>query len=253
MLREKAANSADWVLDIDGHKLQNGRDGWKDDSPALGGWKVAVAGDGLSFKVSDNGKEMGIVHLNAGQPKTFKPQLTCQPALLPPVKPLDRAFLAVAYLEQGVSYLELFDVAADRPVRRFTGHVDAVRNLAFSGDGRLLASAADDQTVAVWSLTDLDKVVNKGGAVAGFAVEQKAGKWSSSSLDHDALSAANRKALKGVKVGDVIEGVVNGKAVDAAEVAAGCLRCRLGNKAGRFPGTAHRRGERVAQGRSRRR
>ena len=37
LLRENQAMNADWVLDIDGHKLQNGRDGWKDDSPALGG------------------------------------------------------------------------------------------------------------------------------------------------------------------------------------------------------------------------
>jgi WD40 repeat protein len=211
LLRQGRADGGDWALDIDGHKLQSGRDGWDDDSPALGGWKVAVADDGLSFTVQQNGKEIGVVHLGAGRPKTIKPQPTCRPVLHPPVKPLDRALLAVAYLEQGVSYLELFDVAADRPVRRLTGHVDAVRNLAFSGDGRLLASAADDQTVAVWSLTDLDKVVQKGGALPGFAVEQKGGKVVVSTLNGDVLSAGNRKALKDVKVGDAVEGGVNGK------------------------------------------
>ncbi len=211
LLRQNQAEDGDWVLDVDGHKLQNGRDGWEDDSPALAGWKVAVADDGLSFTVQQNGKEIGVVHLGAGRPKTIKPQLTCRPAVLPPGKPLDRVFLAVAYLEQGVSYLELFDVAADRPVRRFTGHVDAVRNLAFSGDGRFLASAADDQTVAVWSLTDLDKVVQKGGALPGFVVEQKGGKVVVAALDGDAISAGNRKALKDVKVGDAVDGVVSGK------------------------------------------
>ena len=60
-----------------------------------------------------------------------------------------------------------------------------------------MASAADDQTVAVWSLTDLDKVVNKGGAVAGFAVELKAGKLVASTLDGDALSAGNRAGVEG--------------------------------------------------------
>ncbi len=211
LLRQDRADGGDWVLDIDGHKLQNGRDGWEDDSPALGSWKVAIADDGLTYTVQQNGKEIGVVHLGAGRPKTIKPQLTCRPVLLPSVKPLDRALLAVAYLEQGVSYLELFDVVADRPLRRLTGHVDAVRSLAFSGDGRFLASAADDQTVAVWSLTDLDKVVQKGGALPGFAVEQKGGKVVVATLDADVLSAANRKALKDVKVGDAVEGVVNGK------------------------------------------
>jgi WD40 repeat protein len=217
LLRQNQLNGGDWVLDIDGHKLQNGRDGWDDDSPALGGWKVAGAGDGLSFTVQQNGKEIGVVHLGAGRPKTIKPQPTCRPALLPPVKPRDRALLAVAYLEQGVSYLELFDVVADRPVRRLTGHVDAVRNLTFSADGRYLASAADDQTVAFWSLTDLDKVVQKGGTLPGFAVEQKGAKVAVSTLNRDALSAGNRKALKDVKVGDAVDGVVSGKTLKSVK------------------------------------
>ena len=145
---------AEWVLDADGHGLQEGRKGWDDDGPDLDGWKV-TPGDGNVFTVEKDGAKVGAVHLGLGQPATFRPLLPCY-ALLPPCKPLDKPLLAVGYVEQGVSYLELFDAASDRRLRRFSGHVNVVRALAFRKDGRLLASAAEDQTVAVWSLTDLD-------------------------------------------------------------------------------------------------
>ncbi len=207
--------AGEWVLDPDGHGLRQGRDGWNDDGPDLDGWKV-VPGDGNVFTVEKDGVKVGAVHLGLGQPATFRPLLPCF-ALLPPCKPLDKPLLAVGYVEQGVSYLELFDVVADRRLRRFSGHVNVVRALAFSKDGRLLASAAEDQTVAVWGLTDLDKVIGRAGAVPGLVVEEKEGKVVLASADAAALSAVNRQALADQKVGAgaVVEGVVKGKALQA--------------------------------------
>jgi len=204
----------EWVLDANGAGVQEGRKGWEDDGPDLDGWKVA-SGDGMTYSVAKDGDKVGDVHLAAGQSKTFRPLLPCF-ALLPPCKPLNKALLAVGYVEEGVSYLELFDVAADRRVRRFSGHVNVVRGLAFGKDGRLLASASDDETVGVWSLTDLDKVVGRGGAIPGLVVEQKGEKVVVAAPD-DTLSADNKKALEENKVGvgDTVEGVVAGKTLKA--------------------------------------
>jgi WD40 repeat protein len=203
-LRLKDGAGADWVLDLDASALQKGRGGWTDDNASPG--NLEVSKDGLSVTVREGGKEVGTVNLMTGKKPSARPRLTCDPALLPAGKPLGRALLAVAYLEDGVSYLELFDVKADRPVRRLTSHVDALHHLAFRADGRLLASAGDDQSVAVWSLTDLDTVVRKGGAIPGLVVAQKGGKVVVSELT-DALSVDNKKALADKK--DVaVEGVV---------------------------------------------
>ena len=213
--RPGGGEAGEWVLDSGGQGLQEGRKGWEDDGPGLDGWKVSP-GEGAVFAVEKDGLKVGAVHLAAGQPASFRPRLPCF-ALLPPCKPLNKALLAVGYVEQGVSYLELFDVPADRRLRRFSGHVNVVRGLAFSKDGRLLASAAEDQTAAVWSLTDLEKVVATGGAVPGLVVEQKEGKVVLAPMDDAALSADAKKAMADQKVGagDVVDGVVTGQALKA--------------------------------------
>ena len=40
-------------------------------------------------------------------------------------------------------------------IRTFEGHTDWVNSVAFSPDGKLLASGSDDGTIKLWNISDL--------------------------------------------------------------------------------------------------
>src|SRR5262249_21390222 len=102
-----------------------------------------------------------------------------------------------------------------RQVRQYTGHVNPIRSLAFDAAGRLLASAAEDQTVSVWTLTDLGETLGRHGMLAGFVVKVREGPGGGlvvARRDPAALREANRKELErqGVSDGEPVRGLVVG-------------------------------------------
>src|SRR5262249_3371934 len=125
------------------------------------------------------------------------------------------ALLAIAYREFGIPLLSLFDVRSGLELRRLTGHTDRVRGLAFSADGKQLASASEDQTVSVWNLSDLGSVQGKLGLLRGLVVrEQEEGPLQIVQKRDIYLSEGNRKALEdaGIEEKDPIDGlVIDGK------------------------------------------
>ena len=60
-------------------------------------------------------------------------------------------------------------------MRRLSGHTGRIRSLEFSEDGRFVVSTADDRTVCVWSLTDLDRILQVRGALPGLVVAAPGG------------------------------------------------------------------------------
>jgi WD40 repeat protein len=90
-------------------------------------------------------------------------------ALVPPSKWSPKPVLAVASwdAQNALCRLRLIDAVTLEPLRALTAHTMPIRSLAASSDGKLLASAADDQTVCVWSLTDLNKVQGQHSTLRG--------------------------------------------------------------------------------------
>src|SRR5262249_20368342 len=93
-------------------------------------------------------------------------------ALLPPAAGHEVPILAVASGDEGPPTLRLYQAARGDLFRELAGHTDPIRSLAFSSDGRFLVSAGEDQTICVWSLTNLDKILKRHGQLTGLVVTE---------------------------------------------------------------------------------
>jgi WD40 repeat protein len=157
-----------WVVDLMRRKVQANADPLKSDAPEMGAWSFAIAEDKKSVQVRNGDKTSPPVRL------TGKDEVITAVALRPP-EPGRSGVLAVAYTERNASrtLILLCNPVDGKAYRLLTGHLQEVRDLAFSASRPLLASVADDQTVCVWSLTKFDRVI---GQVPGLVVQDDRGK-----------------------------------------------------------------------------
>lgn len=200
-LSESTKKDADKpIFDFTNRSLSADTEGWKSDAPDLKDWRVQ--------NVPAKPKERPAVTVRQGEKETRRIELkenylVTGYALLPPTKPPVVPLLAIAYLDDKVQpWLTLYNAATGEPVRQWTGHTDPIRALAFSGDGRLLATVAEDQTICVWSLSWLELVMGKRGMLVGLAVKDQKGELIVGQVEDD--SPARGK----VQHDQVIEGLV---------------------------------------------
>jgi WD40 repeat protein len=168
--RQAAGRAAALVFDLTKRTLKADKTGWQVAAPKLGAWRVQVPRDarGMTRTVTVSLGDQAPVRIDLKAAR----EITAT-ALLPPMPPLRVPFLALAFLDdKGQPGLWLYNAVSGHKVRHLTGHTDPIHALAFADDGRLLASAAEDQTVCVWTLTNLDQIVGRLGLLPGVAVGQ---------------------------------------------------------------------------------
>ena len=153
------------VFDFTNRRLIDDATVWLKDSPELAGWSVRLDETSHSLTVSGPNFPMRVVNVGV-EAKDVRS------ALLPPRRgsPFGPV-LAVGWLDKNLQpLLGLFDVTSGVEVRSLAGHTAVVTSLAFSADGRLLASAAADQTVCLWSITSLGQVLGNAGKILNVRV-----------------------------------------------------------------------------------
>src|SRR5262249_23571795 len=127
--------------------------------------------------------------------------------LLPP-GPAPVPIVAIAADEPMVGpTLSLHNGATGERFRQLNGHTGTIRSLAFSQDGRFLVSAAEDRTVCVWSLIDVDQVLGKRGALPGLALTARDGRYVVASI----REGGTLPGQGDLRVDDVIEEFVDGQ------------------------------------------
>jgi WD40 repeat protein len=192
--RQPAAR--DMIFDLAKRSLTADSAGWQTVVPAANGWRVEQPdATKPALVVYQGDREAGRVVLGASEAITDF-------ALLPPRPPFQLPILAIATGKEVPPLLRLYNAATGEQFRQFSGHTDPIHCLAFSDDGRFLVSAAEAQTVAVWSLTNLDKVLQRIGLLRGVAVKDSNGSLVVARVD--AARPAHGKLAKD----DIIEALV---------------------------------------------
>lgn len=137
-------------FDLGERKISTDKGKWKpspNKSNDIQGWSVVEDSPGQAFLKKPNGES---IPLKLGRGYRLTTYSICPASLTCPV-----TLVAVASEAFGQPTLQLFHGQTGELLRHYIGHIERIRSLSFSDDGRMLISASDDRTVCVWTTVDL--------------------------------------------------------------------------------------------------
>ncbi len=174
------------VFNITQRELTPATQDWKTVAPNNDGWRATKTANGLDLELQ---KQNAPVHpLGLQEDAEVRvaqiPRIVDSFAICGAKEHCPVPVVAVATRSGGFPRLSLYHLETGQELRRFTGHVEPIIDMAFSDDGRLLATTSLDRTVRVWWLADLaETLLGQRGLIrdAKFeyqngAVEVKSGK-----------------------------------------------------------------------------
>lgn len=207
-----------WLFDLDSRTLTPGRvGGWSLDRPSATGFdlQVSASRDTGALRSTLTITGPGLDGRGRSETRIDLPEdhefITS--AVLPNVRgrflPVEIPIIAIASHRFGLPRLALYNLATGETIRELSGHSERLLSLSFSGDGRFLVSTANDQTVCVWSLVDLDLSVGIRGGINGLALDNREGRVEVVQVDPTA------KIRNQLQVGDRIDAlVIDGQTID---------------------------------------
>lgn len=189
--------AGDRLFDIEARTITAEVSGWTPVAPDTTGWRLVPTQKDGRVDISLTDPQNRTTTLRAEDDEALQ-ELTAH-ALCPPTDICPVPLLAVAAHVRGEPRLVLYHAQTGEELRWLTGHSERIRSVAFSDDGKLLVSAAEDSTVCVWSLIDLaEKTLGRRGLFRGLTLHAGDGSL--------VVSASRDPQLR---PGDRIEGIVS--------------------------------------------
>ena len=192
------------VVDSVARTATPGTSGWIADRSETGQWQTRLAADHHRIEVSDGSSESHILRVPSDyRADGFQESVTAHTVCSQHKK--NPPLAAVATHVQGEPFLHIYDSRTGQCLRMLQSHERRITDLAFSADGRLLLSAALDGTVRGWMIEDLSTAtIGQVGWLRGLFAETV-----DSQLRIDRVEAESSAAQAGVRLGDVISGILS--------------------------------------------
>jgi WD40 repeat protein len=173
---------------------------WKPSRPETGSRSLSIRSDRRGVDVRDAAGQQHSLRL----PEDFRAEGTQEFVTAVALTRQAGSQLEIAVVAthvQGEPSLNLYDAVTGNCLRRLNGHDARISALAFSADGRMLLSTAEDGTVRCWILKDLvTAVAGRIGRLDGILLQESDG-----TIRVSDVRSGSPAASRGLQVGDILE------------------------------------------------